>query len=145
VRRALPVALVLASLALPAAAQAAGTSTAITPGISTSPFAIGVPQVSTTATTATPTVASSSTTSSTDGSFSTLDILIIVVAVGALILGVVTFVLRDSRRTARQLGVAGSFAGEGTRSGSKAKPKSRKQISAREKKRRKRGRAPRRR
>jgi hypothetical protein len=133
----------LASLALPAAAQAAG-STTITPGISTSPFAVGVPQVSTTATTATPTVASSSTTSSTDGSFGTLDILIIVVAVGALIVGVVTFVLRDSRRTARQLGVAGSFAGE-SRSGSKAKPKSRKQISAQEKKRRKRGRAPRRR
>jgi hypothetical protein len=139
-------------LALPAVSQAAGaTSTTITPsGVTTSPFSVGIPQSSggATTTTATSTIATSgSTTAPVAGSFSTLDVILVVAGVLSVMLAIIVYVGRDSRRTARALGgskQSGAGPGMGRHQGSKALPRARK-MSAAEKKRRKRGRAPRRR
>ena len=151
-RRLLLIAVALLGLAVPAVAQAAGTTAAPSPSAvnnATSPFSFGVPNsaATATATTPAPTVLTSVSSSSGTGNFSGLDALLIAAGVALVIAGIAVYVWRDARSAARHLhraGLAGSGPVTGTRPGSKSAPRPRK-LSAQEKRRRKRGRAPRRR
>jgi hypothetical protein len=125
----------LASLALVFAPAAAAQGTA------SSPFSPLPPATGPTPTATAPTVTSSTTTSTTGSGLSSSDA--IAIAVGALVVlgGISFFIWHDARRRApvrRRTAVA--TAGEGARSGSKPRVKSRK-LSPAERRRRKRGRA----
>lgn len=128
---------------VPAAAIAAGTSTAVIPATagSTSPFAPGIPEssVTTTATATTPVLAT--TTSSAGSSTGLSGSSALFIAIGALVVigGIGYFIWHDARKHA-PVTAATSAASAAGRTGSKAPPKSRK-LSAAERRRRKRGRA----
>jgi hypothetical protein len=121
------------TLALPPSAAAQGTAS--------NPFSPLPPATGPTPTAPTPTVTTATTTSTTGSGLSSGDA--IAIAVGALLVlgGISFFIWRDARRRApvrRRSALA--TAGEGTRSGSKPRVKSRK-LSPAERRRRKRGRA----
>lgn len=144
------IAAALLALLIPAGAQAAGTAStpSVLPG-NTSPFSPGVPAPApatpTQTATAPPIITTTNTTS--NGSFSAADGLIIAAGVVLVFGGIAFYVWWDSRKTAgglRHAGPVGSGMASGVRSGSKPQHKPRK-LSAQEKRRRKRGQAPRKR
>ena len=135
------------------AVSTAGTGSVISPSATPSPFTPGVPQPTTplpSATTAplvltAPNANVGAVTTTGAGGFSTLDSILVGIGVAALIGGIAFFIWRDSAGAARRLphaAAAAGTAGSGSRGSKAARPK---KLSAAEKRRRKRGRAPRRR
>jgi hypothetical protein len=125
--------LVALTLALPPSAAAQGTAT--------SPFSPLPPATGPTSTATTPTATTATTTSTTGTGLSGGDA--VAIAIGALVVlgGISFFIWHDARRRAPvRRRVAAATAGEGGRSGSKPRVKSRK-LSPAERRRRKRGRA----
>jgi hypothetical protein len=145
----------LVLLAAPGAAGAATTSTAAASGAggvpispssgATNPLSGGVSPVSPTPTpTTTPTVPVVTNATQTSGSSSLSGGSALAIVIGALVVlgGISFYIWRDARRRAPVRGAEVGLGVTGRRPGSKAPPKPRK-LSAAERKRRKRGRAPR--
>ena len=140
----------LVLLAAPGAAVAAGTSTAggapIAPNSgAANPLSGGVAPVSPTPTpTAAPTVPVATNATQTSGSSSLSSGSALAIVIGAIVVlgGISFFIWRDARRRAPAR-AADALGGTGRHAGSKPPPKPRK-LSPAERKRRKRGRAPRR-
>ena len=126
----------------PVAAHAAGQSTLSATSTDALGGGVTAPGATPTTTTATPTVAATATTSSgSGGGISSTSAIVIALAAVVIIAGIIVAIFRDARRRIPSRSAAGDTRDQ--LPGSK-RPKPRK-LSAAEKRRRKRGRAPRRR
>jgi hypothetical protein len=139
--RAVLAGILVASLAAPAVAFAAGGSTtAVLPQSGSNPLSPGIPQAPLTTTTSTPVIVNTSTTPGSSGVSGSGAIIIAIGAI-AVLAGISFFIWRDARRRAPvRHRAAAATAGAGERSGAKQKAKPRK-LSPAERRRRKRGRA----
>ena len=127
------------------AASSTAPAVPVTPNGSTNPLSGGVSPVSPTPTpTSTPTASvAPNATATNGGTLSSGSALAIVIGAVVVLGGIAYFIWRDARRRAPVRTAEAGVGGTGRRTGSKAPPKPRK-LSAAERKRRKRGRAPRR-